>query len=116
MSRSRLLSSIFVPGFTSGIKEAEHEMLVFQLVNFVAARMFSTGIRRRDVPSSTLKTQVREPREVSPWVIGAAYSKTRPVPAVAVTSSSVHIAMYTVNESWEEVKRRQGREDESGGV
>lgn len=78
--------------------------------------MFSTGIRRRDVPSSTLKTQVREPREVSPWVIGAADSKTRPVPVVAVTSSSVHIAMYTVNESWEEVKRRQGREDESGGV
>lgn len=116
MSRSRVLSSILVPRFTSGIKEAEHKMLVFQLVNFVAARMFSIGIRRRDVPSSTLKTQVREPREVSPWVIGAADSKTRPVPAVAVTSSSVHIAMYTVNESWEEVKRRRGREEESGGV
>lgn len=78
--------------------------------------LYCRRIRRRDVPSSTLKTQVREPREVSPWVIGAADSKTRPVPAVAVTSSSVHIAIYTVNESWEEVKRRQGREDESGGV
>lgn len=36
----------------------------------------------RDVPSSTLKPQVGEPREVSPWIIGAADSKTRPAPAV----------------------------------
>lgn len=42
MSRSRILSSILVSSFTSGIKETEHEMVVFQLVNFIAARMFST--------------------------------------------------------------------------
>lgn len=68
-----------------------------------------------DVPSSTLKLQVGEPREVSPWVIGAADSKTRPVPAV--TSSSLYVPMlYTVNEQWWEAWRRRGRKKREASV